>query len=122
MMSSLPDAIERIRQGLNTDWKHVLGAISTDLISMGDTAILNKKIHENIFSIYELKGYDKEIIYQGLTSLGKGDVESQIGIITNSVNVLSNQLNEATEERMKNQKLYRTLGTAIGLMIAIIFI
>lgn len=122
MMSSLPDAIERIRQGLNTDLKHTLGAISTDFLSMEESDTLNKRIHENIFSIYELKGYDKEIIYQGLTSLGKGDVESQIGIITNSVNVLSNQLNEATEERMKNQKLYRTLGTAIGLMIAIIFI
>ena len=122
MLVSLPDAIEKIRHTLRDDIKDVLGAISIHMLNESDINSMNKKIISEINSMYELTSYDKEIIYQGFSSLGKADVESQISIIQNTVVSLSRQLNEANEEKNKNFKLYRSLGTAIGLMIAIVFI
>lgn len=122
MLTSLPDAIEKVRHNLNTSIKDNLGAISVAMISSENLEGMNKKINEEINLIYELNSYDKEIIYQGLSNLGKADSETQIGIIKASITNLSNQLNEAIEQKNKNFKLYRTLGTAIGLMIAIVFI
>lgn len=122
MLTSLPDALEKVRHNLNTSIKDTLGAISVAMLSYESIDDMNKKINEEINLVYELNSYDKEIIYQGLASLGKADSETQVGIIKSSIVNLSNRLNEATEERAKNFKLYRTLGTAIGLMIAIVFI
>jgi len=122
MLVSLPDAIEKIRHTLRDEIKDVLGAISVHMINESDISNMNKKVMSEINSVYELSSYDKEIIYQGFSSLGKADVESQVNIIQNTVTSLSRQLSEANEEKNKNFKLYRSLGTAIGLMIAIVFI
>lgn len=122
MLISLPDALEKVRHTLNTETKDVLGAISVLMLSNIQTNDMNKKINEEINSINELNSYDKEIIYQGISNLGKADANTQIGIIDNTVINLNNQLSEANSEKLKNCKLYRTLGTAVGLMIAIVFI
>ena len=122
MLTSLPDALEKVRHNLNTNIKDTLGAISVAMMSSESADDMNKKINEEINSVYELNSYDKEIIYQGLVNLGKSDSETQIGILEASIVNLSSRLSEATEEKTKNFKLYRTLGTAIGLMIAIVFI
>lgn len=122
MLVSLPDAIEKIRHTLNTDIKDVLGAISVHMMEGNSQDELNRNINKEINSIYEINNYDKEIIYQGFSNLGKADLESQISIIENTVVNLGSQLNEANEEKNKNYKLYRTLGTAVGLMLAIVFI
>lgn len=122
MLISLPDALEKVRHTLNTETKDVLGAISVLMLSNIQTNDMNKKINEEINSINELNSYDKEIIYQGISNLGKADADTQIGIIDNTVINLNNQLSEANSEKLKNCKLYRTLGTAVGLMIAIVFI
>lgn len=119
---SLPDCLEKVRHTLNTDIQDVLGLISVYMMEEKTSEISNKKINEEINNIYELTNYDKEIIYQGISSLGKADVESEISIIENTITNLLSQLNEANEEKNKNFKLYRTLGTAIGLMLAIVFI
>lgn len=122
MLISLPDALEKIRHTLNTDIKDVMGAIAVHMMSEKDITSCNKKISEEIAGIHELNSYDKEIIYQSIISLGKADVDTQISIIENTVTNLSSQLENATLEKNKNFKLYRTLGTAVGLMIAIVFI
>lgn len=122
MLVSLPDAIEKIRHMVRDDIKDVLGAISVHMINESDINSMNKKVMNEINSMYELTSYDKEIIYQGFSNLGKADVESQVSIIQNTVTSLSRQLNEANDEKNKNFKLYRTLGTAVGLMLAIVFI
>ena len=122
MLISLPDALEKVRHTLNTETKDVLGAISVSMLSNMQTDDMNKRINEEINNINELNSYDKEIIYQGISSLGKADADTQIGIIDNTVINLNNQLSEANLEKDKNYKLYRTLGTAVGLIIAIVFI
>ena len=122
MLTSLPDAIENVRHGLNTSIKDTLGAISVAMMGSGNSEEMNKKINSEINSVYELNSYDKEIIYQGLINLGKSDSGTQIAIINSTIVNLNNRLDDAREEKTKNFKLYRTLGTAIGLMIAIVFI
>lgn len=122
MLLSLPDALEKTRHTLMTDIKDVLGAISVDMLSNNSEESINRKINDEINGIAELTSYDKEIIYQGISSLGKADVESQIGIIKSTLSNLDMQLIEANKDKVKNAKLYRTLGTAVGIMIAIVFI
>ena len=52
--------------------------------------------------------------------LGQTDVEGQLSQIEITQKFLESQLKEAQEERNKNEKLYRRLGTTIGLAIVII--
>ena len=52
--------------------------------------------------------------------LGNTDIEGQISQIDLTQNMLKDQIKQAQEERKKNSKLYKTLGLASGLTIAII--
>ena len=54
--------------------------------------------------------------------LGETDVEGQINQIEVVNQFLNSQLENANEERRKNEKMYRTLGIVTGLTIAIILI
>ncbi len=54
--------------------------------------------------------------------LGQTDVEGQISQIEITENFLEKQIKEAQQEKNKNEKLYRKLGTTIGLAIVIILI
>ena len=54
--------------------------------------------------------------------LGQTDLEGQLSQIETVNEFLKNQLENALEERRKNEKMYRTLGIVSGLTIAIILI
>ena len=54
--------------------------------------------------------------------LGQTDIEGQISQIEVVNEFLTSQLENANEERRKNEKMYRTLGIVTGLTIAIILI
>lgn len=54
--------------------------------------------------------------------LGQTDLEGQLSEIEVVNNFLTTQLENAKEERKKNEKMYRTLGIIGGLTIAIILI
>lgn len=54
--------------------------------------------------------------------LGQTDLEGQISEIEVVNNFLTIQLENAGEEKRKNEKMYRTLGVVAGLTIAIILI
>lgn len=54
--------------------------------------------------------------------LGQTDLEGQLSEIEIVNEFLTNQLENAAEERKKNEKMYRTLGLVAGLTIAIILI
>lgn len=71
-------------------------------------------------SVTNLKKEDKEIL-KGLGKLlGRTDVEGQMGQIETTESLLENQIKEALEEKLKNEKLYSRLGTTIGLAIVIL--
>ncbi len=61
-----------------------------------------------------LKGFGK--------LLGKTDIEGQVGQIELTNQFLEVQIEKAQKERVKNEKLYKTLGTVFGLAIVILLI
>lgn len=63
---------------------------------------------------------DKEIIKMLGRELGKTDKDGQISEIQVISNFLETQILRAEEEKSKNVKLYKTLGTIIGCGIGII--
>ena len=65
---------------------------------------------------------DKEILKMLGKTLGKTDKDGQISEIELVSNFLNKQISIAEEVRLKNEKLYKTLGITIGLTIVIILI
>lgn len=88
-----------------------------------------KMENENISTAWEnaieesatnLKKEDKEVLKSLGKLLGRTDVEGQMGQIETTESLLENQIKEALEEKLKNEKLYSRLGTTIGLAIVIL--
>ncbi len=65
---------------------------------------------------------DKTILKNLGKMLGKTDVEGQISEIKLVTSFLDTQIDLAETDRIKNEKMYRTLGGIIGLTLVIIFI
>lgn len=65
---------------------------------------------------------DKNIL-KGLSKLlGKTSIEGQVSEIELTSNFLDKQIKIAEQERAKNEKLYKTLGICMGLVIVILLI
>ncbi len=122
MMSILPNAYESARQKLNTNLKDVMGKIVVDMLKFDNTSLVDQSIVTNISTLDTLYDYDKNVFASTLKNLGRSDLDSQINIIENGINILQNQIKEANEVKLKNSKLYKTVGTITGIMIVIIFI
>ena len=118
-LATLPNAIEAVRINMKTGLKDVLGSIGCELLRYNASS---EQIASEISNLQELTPYDKQIISNGIIELGKTDLEGQIGIINRTCSVLKNQLEDAIESKKKNSKMYKTIGFATGLMIAIVFI
>ena len=69
-----------------------------------------------------LKKEDINIIKSLGNMLGKTDVQGQLSEISLNMNFLDTQIRLAEEEQHKNEKMYKTLGTIVGLAIIIILI
>ncbi len=65
---------------------------------------------------------DKEILKNLGKLLGKTDIEGQISEIELVDNFLNKQIELAEGEKLKNGKMYKTLGGVIGLALVIILI
>lgn len=63
---------------------------------------------------------DKHVLKTLSKLLGQTDAEGQTSQIEITQKFLETQLQEAQEQRIKNEKLYSKLGTTIGLAIVII--
>ena len=80
------------------------------------------KKQANISDIKEITDYDKNVFISTLKNLGRTDLEGQINIIENGINIIENQIKEANDIKLKNSKLYKTVGAIAGIMIVIICI
>ena len=65
---------------------------------------------------------DKETLKMLSKMLGEADLEGQISQIDITLGFLEKQIQQAEEEKSKNEKLYKKLGTITGLAIVIILI
>lgn len=75
---------------------------------------LKQNLCLNIEDINIIKGLGKQ--------LGKTDVEGQVSEIALTNEFLDIQIKDAEEQCKKNEKMYKTLGTIIGIAIVIILI
>ena len=80
----------------------------------------NQSIVNNISKIDALTDYDKNVFISTLKNLGRSDLDGQVNIIQNSINIFENQIKEANDIKLKNSKLYKTVGVIAGIMIVII--
>lgn len=77
---------------------------------------------ETAFRESALNREDKRIISDLGIELGKTDMESQTGMFQRTFSLLEAQAAEAVEEKKTKGKMYKSLGTAIGVLIVILFI
>ena len=81
----------------------------------------NEAISEEKF-FWDLKKEDIALIRTFGNMLGKTDVEGQVSEIALTNEFLDIQIKDAEEQCKKNEKMYKTLGTIIGIAIVIILI
>ncbi len=118
-LTPIPNAIESVRQSMRTTLKDVMGTVSFELLQYN---VKEEAVTSEVAKLTELTPYDIQVISNGIISLGKTDVEGQMGVINMACDTLENQLLDSIEAKKKNSKLYKTVGIATGLMIAIVFI
>ena len=70
--------------------------------------------------LLNLKNEDIETISSLGSILGKSDIEGQISEIDEFKERLNLQIKQAEEEKRKNSKMFKSLGTIAGLVIVII--
>ncbi len=92
---------------------------SQNMRKMNTQDAWNKAIDE---SKINLNTEDKNIIKNMGKLLGKTDIEGQVSEIELTNNFIDVQIEKAENDRQKNEKLYKTLGTVVGLAIVIILI
>ena len=79
----------------------------------------NEAISEEKFYL-NLRSDDIELMRTLGNVLGKTDIEGQMSEISQFSNLLKTQIKNAENEKNKNSKMYKSLGTIIGLAIVII--
>lgn len=122
MLSILPNAYESSRQKLSTMLRPAIGQIVVDMLVSDNYEMVNQSVVNNISGIEGLTEYDKNVIISSFKNMGRSDVDGQVNIIDNTINILDNQVSEANEIKLKNSKLYRTIGLISGMMLAVVFI
>lgn len=79
----------------------------------------NEAISEEKF-FWDLKKEDIALIRTFGNMLGKTDVEGQVSEINQFKELLNSQISMAEEENSKSSKMYKSLGTIVGLGIIIL--
>lgn len=118
---SIPEVFKKISHEL----KQNIGNIFENASKYMESDIASKawkiSLDENKTNTNMLES-DVEALKSLSKMLGDMDLEGQINNIDLVIEMLNNQIEEAKIEQGKNEKMYKVLGTGIGLTIAIILI
>lgn len=115
----LPEMFEQISKTTNTLISNVFQKASNEMKKINATQAWNQSIDETSLNI---NNEDKNIIKNFGKLLGKTDIEGQLSEIELTNNFIDMQIEKAEEEKQKNEKIYKTLGTVIGLAIVIVLL
>lgn len=115
----LQDIFEQMSDNLTCNIYQIFKNTSKNIKKDGlqtawDNSIKNIKLNLNKEDINILTNFGKQ--------LGKTDMEGQISEIKLTSSFIDMQIEKAEKEKEKNEKLYKTLGTVIGLAIVIILV
>lgn len=116
---SVPEIFEQIGNQMEGNIGSVFKESSKKMkdVSAGEAWIQSIEKTES-----NLNKEDKEILKKLGKLLGRIDADGQISEIELVSNFLDTQIDIAENERNKNEKMYKTLGGIIGLILVIIFI
>ena len=113
----LAEIFKQISKDGKTEIEKIFGKMASQLEYIQVREVWENCIQEADISI---KQTDKNVIKRLGNLLGQTDVEGQVSEIEVTQNFLDMQIEEAEEEKKKNQKMYKTLGIVFGLVFVII--
>ena len=99
--------------------------VNINLKSIEAKVVNGRKISIKATMEVEFRVYSREDIeiINGLAKmLGKTDIDGQVSEIRLTEKFIDTQIKEAESEKLKNEKLYKTLGATVGLAIVIVLI
>ena len=113
----IPEIFEEISKQIQTNTGRIfkLASCNMEVLTAGDA--WNMAVDTNILSINE---EDRNILKNLSKLLGQTDIEGQINQIELTSEFLDEQIQKAEKEKVKNEKMYRSLGVVLGLAIVII--
>ena len=115
----LPEIFIEISKGL----KHNIGDIFEKAsYFMQEKSAKDSWIEAIDISKTSMTKEDLEILKAFGKLLGKTDMEGQVGQIELTNQFIDTQIEKAEKELVKNEKLYKTLGTVFGLALVILLI
>ena len=115
----LAEIFKQISKDGKTEIEKIFGKMASQLEYIQVREVWENCIQEADISI---KQTDKNVIKKLGNLLGQTDVEGQVSEIEVTQKFLDMQIEEAEEEKKKNQKMYKTLGIVFGLVFVIILI
>ena len=115
----LVEIFKQIAKDNDTEIEKIFGQMANQLSYYQAKDVWENCIQDADISI---KQEDKDILKKLGKLLGQTDVEGQISEIEVTENFLDMQIENAEEEKRKNQKIYKTLGVVAGLVFVIILV
>lgn len=115
----LAEIFKQIAKDNDTEIEKIFGQMANQLSYYQVKEVWENCIQDADISI---KQEDKDILKKLGKLLGQTDVDGQISEIEVTENFLDMQIENAEEEKKKNQKIYKTLGVVAGLVFVIILV
>ena len=115
----IPEIFSEIANNLHTNISKLFRKANENLATLNAGQAWEEAVQT---SQNYLKKEDKNIIKMLGKMLGQSDVEGQISQIEVTEEFLEKQIEEAQNEKIKNEKLYQKLGTILGLALVVILI
>lgn len=110
---------ELSKLGENENINCICLKVSKNLENQKMSNIWNNMVEEESKNL-SLKDDDINLLKTLGNILGKSDVDGQMSEINLFAELFKNQIQKAEQEREKNAKMYKSLGTIIGLVIVIV--
>jgi len=113
--------VSKIKDGMSRSLLETAGLLLQNQASRDLPDIWMEAV-ETAYMESALNKEDKRIIADLGIELGKTDMESQYGMFLRTYSLLEAQVAEAIEEKKTKGKMYKSLGSAIGVLIVILLI
>ena len=113
----LEEIFRQIARNNETSIERIFGQMANQIKFFQTREVWENCIQQADISINQ---EDKDILKKLGRLLGQTDVEGQISEIEVTESFLDMQIENAEEEKKKNQKMYKTLGITIGLVFVIV--
>ncbi len=123
-LDPLPDLllrVSRMKEGLSAAFLETAGMLLRDQAERDLPDCWSEAV-ETAYSESALNKEDRRILADLGIDLGKTDMESQAAMFLRTFSLLESQAAEASEEKKTKGKMYKSLGTAMGVLIVILFI